>query len=97
MSKFEKMMESEPKSPEERMAMLAEIKKICATNCGSCPSYTGSGETDFGFCATGKSTIITEEKGCTCIKCPVTDMYGLEWGYYCTRGSSIEQFTAGKK
>ena len=98
MGKFAEMMENAtPRTEEEHKAMLAEIKEICAANCGSCPSYEDSGETDFGFCATGKSSIIKEEKGCTCMKCPITDKYFLEWGYYCTRGSSVEQYTAGKK
>ncbi|MCD4821867.1 MAG: DUF2769 domain-containing protein [Methanococcoides sp.] len=39
----------------------------------------------------GKSSCITEEKGCICGGCPVTEKLGLTHGYYCTCGSEKEQ------
>jgi hypothetical protein len=39
----------------------------------------------------GKSGCITEEKGCICGGCPVTNKLGLKHAYYCTKGSEREQ------
>ena len=79
-----------PAEPE----MTPEQKlEFVAANCGcaKCPSWTPAcaekGEKG-GYCAVGKSTVITEEKGCVCSDCPVTAKLGLKWGYYCTRGSA---------
>lgn len=92
MAKFEEMMEKIGNmSDEERQEKIQEIKDICDKYCGNCPSYLGTGETELGFCVTGKAENINEEKGCLCGDCPVTDMMGLEWGYYCTRGSAKQQ------
>ena len=35
------------------------------------------------FCAYEESTCITEEKGCLCPACPVTEKYDLDKVYYC--------------
>ena len=83
-------------SPEEAQKSMAEKAKICMENCGKCPSYEGTGEDAWLFCAKGKSTKITEEKGCVCDPYPVTEQMGLRWGYYCTRGSGKEMVEAGK-
>ena len=92
MPKFEEMMKGMAgMSQEEMMKKVGEVKNVCKNFCGKCPSYEGTGETDFGFCSTGKSQKITEEKGCICGGCPVTEMMGLRWGYYCTKGSGREQ------
>ena len=76
-------------SEEERMQMMAGNKQKCI--CADCPSYVGTGETELLFCATSKSNKITEEKGCTCPTCPVTDMMGLTKTYFCTRGGEAQQ------
>ncbi|MFQ6124955.1 MAG: DUF2769 domain-containing protein [Candidatus Heimdallarchaeota archaeon] len=90
MDKFEELMQQMMQmSEEERMKVMAENKKICI--CASCPSYVETGETELLFCATGKSQVITEEKGCTCPTCPATDKMGLTHTYFCTRGSEREQ------
>ncbi|MFQ5832280.1 MAG: DUF2769 domain-containing protein [Candidatus Thorarchaeota archaeon] len=90
MDKFEELMKKAMQMPEEqRMAMMAENKKMCI--CASCPSYTGTGETELLFCSSGKSKVITEEKGCTCGGCPVTPKMGLTHLYFCTRGSEGQQ------
>ena len=99
MGKFEEMMEVNKErmkdlSPEEKNKQMQEwmirAKDICKEYCGKCPSYEGTVETDLIFCAMGKSDKITEEKGCICGKCPITEEMGLRWSYYCTRGSSGE-------
>ncbi len=84
-------------SKEDMMAAMDANKKICATFCGNCPSYSGTGETELLFCSTGKTGKITEEKGCLCGGCPVTPKMGLRWSYYCTRGSGREQMAAENK
>lgn len=89
---FEEEMEMMKDLSEEEMAKrMEEVKNICKAFCGECPSYTGTGETELGFCTIGKSNVIKEEKGCLCGSCPVTPKMSLRWGYYCTRGSGREQ------
>lgn len=82
-------------SEEEVAKAIAHVKEVCKNHCGPCPSYEGTGETDFGFCAMGKSHAISEEKGCLCGGCPITDEMSLRWGYYCTRGGGREQAGIG--
>ncbi|MFX1297558.1 MAG: DUF2769 domain-containing protein [Promethearchaeota archaeon] len=77
-------------SQEEIMKRVEEVKNICINYCGKCPSYEGTQETDFGFCITGKSSKITEEKSCICKSCPITKGMVLRWVYYCIRGSGRE-------
>ena len=90
MDKFEEhMKELMQMSEAERMANMEKSKKVFI--CVGCPSYTGTGETGLLFCATGKSSIITEEKGCICSGCPMTERAGLTHEYFCTRGSEAEQ------
>ncbi|RMF90209.1 MAG: DUF2769 domain-containing protein [Methanobacteriota archaeon] len=84
-------------SEEERANKIEEVKGVCKNFCGNCPSYTGTGETDYGFCATGKSSKITEEKGCLCPGCPITGAMSLRWQYYCTGGAARELSAAEKK
>jgi hypothetical protein len=71
---------------EEKLPMVKE-QCICAT----CPSYV-EGETELGFChaLVGKSTVITERRGCICGECPVHKMMGLKHGYFCVQGSELE-------
>ena len=68
MGKFEEKMEENMEnmkelSPEEKQEKMKEwmirTKDICKEYCGKCPSYIGTGETDFIFCAMGKSEKIT--------------------------------------
>lgn len=60
--------------------------------CPQCPSWVECNEKG-GFCflTIGKSSYISEEKGCICPGCPVTDDMGLAHDYYCTKGSEEEQ------
>ncbi len=95
MAKFEDMVEMMAGMSEEEMkAKIQESAKICADYCGKCPTYAGTGETDLVFCAKGKSDKISEEKGCLCPGCPVSENMGLRWDYYCTKGSGREQLAA---
>lgn len=96
MSTFEEKREAMKGLSQEEMAEgMKKIKAACI--CASCPSYEGTGETELAFCATGKSSVITKEKGCTCPGCPVTDMMSLRWQYYCTKGDARELSAAEKK
>lgn len=72
---------------EEKMAYVMEN---CI--CPQCPSWIpeASEKGEGGYCATGISECIIDEAGCVCPDCPVTAQLGLEWGYYCTRGSAAE-------
>ena len=65
---------------------LEEVKRVCSGFCSACPSYKGSGETRLGFCFTGKSSKIKQEKGCLCGSCPIQLRYSLKGSYYYTRG-----------
>jgi len=73
-------------SPNETRQRTEEFLNMCI--CSGCPSWTECGEKG-GFClsAIGKSSCITEEKGCICPRCPVTGKMGFKHDYYCTRGS----------
>jgi len=77
-------------SPEEMQQKKQMVLSMCI--CDKCPSWVECGEPG-GFCfqAIGQSTCITEEKGCACGGCPVTERMGLMYTYYCTRGSAKEQ------
>ena len=77
-------------SQEEMAERVESMKEVCKSYCGECPSYTGTGES-LVFCAMGRSSVISEEKGCLCPSCPVTEMMSLRWKFYCTRGSGREQ------
>ncbi len=90
---FEQTIESMSKmSPDEMIAKVAELSKMCI--CVKCPTYKDTGEKKLLFCINGKSAIIKKEKGCVCPACPVTEKLDLKWIYYCMKGSGKEQ--AGK-
>ena len=78
---------------EEKMAYVMEN---CI--CPQCPSWVpeAAENGEGGYCATGMSQCIIEEAGCICSTCPVTAEMGLEWGYYCTRGSAAEMMAEGE-
>lgn len=80
-------METGPEEMEQKKEM---VLSLCL--CRKCPSWIKCGESgEFCFQAIGKSSCMTEEKGCTCGACPVTERLGLMFVYYCTRGSAKEQ------
>lgn len=94
---FEEKIKAMGQLSEEEMAKkVQEIKEVCKNYCGECPTYSGTGETELGFCAIGKSGKINEEKRCLCPSCPVTEMMSLRWEYFCMRGSGREQSAAEK-
>jgi hypothetical protein len=77
-------------TPEELEEKKQMVLSMCI--CAGCPSWIECGE-EGGYCFStiGKSTCITQEQGCICGQCPVTEKMGLTHGYYCTRGSEQEQ------
>lgn len=78
--------------PEEMAQKRKMVMDMCI--CRDCPSYVDCQE-EIGYCFHGKSGCIEEEKGCICLDCPVTAKMGLRHGYYCTRGSEMEQKGGG--
>ena len=83
-------MEQVQMSPEEMEQKKTMVLSMCI--CSSCPSWVKCGEKG-GYCfpTIGKSSCITEEKGCICGGCPVTEQMGLQHMYFCTLGSEAEQ------
>jgi hypothetical protein len=82
-----------PEMTEEQKMQF--VKENCI--CKNCPSWTPACDENGewgGYCASGKTECITDEKGCVCPECPVTEKMGLKWGYYCTRGSAKEMMAA---
>lgn len=81
-------MPAEPMMTEEEK--MAYVMENCI--CPQCPSWIAEAaeKGEGGYCATGMSECIIDEVGCVCPTCPVTVEMGLEWGYYCTRGSAEE-------
>jgi len=71
-------------------AMIAYVMENCI--CPQCPSWIpeAAERGEGGYCAVGVSECIVNEHGCICSGCPVTLEKGLQWGYYCTRGSAAE-------
>jgi len=43
------------------------------------------------FCTLGKSACIEGEVECLCSTCPLSREMGLNYSYYCTRGSETQQ------
>lgn len=77
-------------NPEEMEQKKQKVLEMCI--CSRCPSWTECGEKG-GFCfpTIGKSSCITDEKGCICPACPVADEMSLKNDYYCTKGSEKDQ------
>ena len=74
----------------EKFDNAAVAVSLCI--CRRCPTFAECGE-KIAYCFTnaGKSKCIKQEKGCICGGCPVTSKFGLDYGYYCTRGSNKRQ------
>jgi hypothetical protein len=77
-------------TPQEMEEKKEAVQADCI--CRNCPTWEDCGEKG-GFCfpTTGKSTCITEEKGCLCKACPVYGQISLTKMYYCTKGSEKDQ------
>lgn len=75
---------------EEMKQKMEMVLSMCT--CKSCPSWIDCGEKG-GYCfqLIGKSSCITEEKGCICGGCPVTAKMELKHIYFCTKGSEKKQ------
>ncbi len=77
---------------EDMMKMVESKKKLCT--CAECPTYNECAREneELLYCALGKSqNCITEESGCICPSCPLTEQMGLNHQFFCTRGSEKEQ------
>jgi len=97
MSSFEdKIKMLDMMTEKQKQESKEQVKYTCKDYCGKCPSYVGTGEKELAFCMSGKSSIIKEEKGCICGQCPISKTMSLRWGYYCTKGSSMELSNAEK-
>jgi len=59
--------------------------------CAQCPSYDPALETALLFCVHGKSQVLTLDRGCTCLDCPVAAEHGLTWKDYCFKGAAEER------
>ncbi|MFO7651741.1 MAG: DUF2769 domain-containing protein [bacterium] len=85
---------AQTEAPQEEMMTDSAKAVFVAANCvcAKCPSYTKecADKKLAGFCLSGNTEYIKEEKGCICAECPVTAKIGLKWGYYCTKGSAKE-------
>lgn len=88
------LREMEKLSQKELQKKMSEAEKICKDYCGECPTYTGTGETDFLFCWTNRSKKIKVAKGCMCPECPVQKSMFQRWYYYCIDGPAKEQLKA---
>ena len=93
MDKFEEMMQMMSQmTEEERMKAIEANKAFCT--CPDCPTYNKCAQEkgELFYCALGKSpACITEELGCICPACPVTEKMGLTHEYFCTKGTEREQ------
>jgi len=83
-------------SPKQQKESREQVIYMCREYCGRCPSHAGTGEENLAFCMMGKSSVITEKKGCLCKQCPITKTMSLRWEYYCTEGSATELSQARK-
>lgn len=74
----------------EVMERRDEVSGLCT--CPDCPTYV-DGDSLIGYCfpTVGSSDTIVEEVTCTCARGPVYDGQGMQFGFYCTRGSEREQ------
>jgi hypothetical protein len=87
-----KMKTMSEMSPEDRAEMVENLKQRCP--CPECPSYNECAKNakETLFCATGKSFMcISEEKGCICPTCPVSEEMWLKNQYFCNRGDEKAQ------
>lgn len=67
--------------------------------CPQCPTYTpcAGGEQERLFCVAGRSPrCITEDLGCACPACPVTEEMSLEYLTFCLLGSEAAQRSGGR-
>lgn len=76
----------------ERMKTIKSYKTLCI--CSNCPTYNGCAQEkgELLYCIIGKSPkCITEELGCICPACPITEKIELTNEYFCTKGTEREQ------
>lgn len=93
LDKFEETMQRISKMTEkERMKTTEDNKALCI--CPDCPTYNECAKKngEVYYCVLGRSSIcITEEVGCICPACPITENMGLANMYFCINGTEREQ------
>jgi hypothetical protein len=97
LDKFEAIIETMSKlTEEERRKDIEENRASCI-----CPDYPTYNEctqekSELFYCGIDKSPIcIVKEQGCLCPACLVTERMGLNYQFFCTKGTEKEQ--RGKK
>lgn len=98
-----KLLIQQGKTESEAKTLLADMEANLSTArgkciCRSCPTY-GHREKEVAFCHAfvGPAKAIKEEKGCICETCPFHQEMKLNYTYYCTRKSELEQQAASRK
>ena len=79
-------------SAKQRTALTQKKQEVCM--CPSCPSYTRcAGEIhESVYCITGKSQLcITDDRGCSCVTCPLVADLGLKYTGFCRGGAEAAQ------
>ena len=79
-------------SIKQRTLLTREKQSVCV--CSSCSSYNRcAGEIhESVYCITGKSHLcITEDRGCTCTRCPLVAELGLKYSGFCRDGAEAAQ------
>lgn len=93
MDEFEQAMQQMAQmTDDDKMSMVESKRKLCI--CDDCPSYNycARENNELLYCILGKSPVcITEENGCICPSCPLTEQMGLKDDFFCTRGAEKEQ------
>ncbi|MGM0442410.1 MAG: RnfABCDGE type electron transport complex subunit D [Elusimicrobiota bacterium] len=76
------------RSAVNRVEDTKKNRKICAQNCGKCPTFSQI-DGEILFCARGTSADKTlEKKGCWCPECDVQKASGCTGTYYCIYGEN---------
>jgi hypothetical protein len=80
------------KNAKERKQITNQKRAVCI--CPACPSYNRCAQENHEllYCIAGKSMLcISEDAGCTCRKCPVTEELGLIYHDFCLKGAEAAQ------
>ena len=93
MDKFDQTFQGLLKmSPAEQQKKFEAFKGMCI--CPACPTHTECAKKgkELLYCAIGGSFIcITEDLGCLCPTCPITNTAGLNYDRFCLRGDEFKQ------
>lgn len=87
MDQWEEMAKSmEGMSEEDRNQLYKKTEVMC--RCPPCPSMDkcAKDKGEIAYCMYGKSECSLTMKGCLCPTCPVKELFGLKYSYYCMLG-----------